>query len=137
MLIFPRAAYAQSLSPMTKDFQLPSGARGMRFTAAYLAETNAASTLDIKLQYHVDGATWSDLLTAAEVAIDFVQFTGVANQTLTVYPQGKVVAEDELTTVPTLAAFFPLPRQLRAVATMAGGTGPDTITFSLVGEELY
>ena len=134
MVIFPRAAYAQSLSPMTKDFQLPNGVRGMRFTLAYIAETNAASTLDCKLQYHVNDTTWSDLLTSAEAGIDFVQFTGVANQTLTVYPTGPA---EELATAPTLSALFPLPRQLRAVVTMAGGGGTDTITFSLIGEELY
>lgn len=134
MIIFPRAAYAQSSSPLTKDFQLPQGVRGMRFNLIYAAETNAASTLDCKLQYHVNDSTWSDLLTSAEAGIDFVQFTGVANQTLTVYPTGPT---EELTTAPTLSALFALPRQLRAVVTMAGAGGTDTITFSLIGEELY
>lgn len=134
MIIFPRAAYVQSSSPFTKDFQLPSGARGMRFNLIYAAETNASSTLDCKLQYHVHDTTWSDLLTSAEAGIDFVQFTGVANQTLTVYPTGPA---EELTTAPTLSALFALPRQLRAVVTLAGGGGADTVTFSLIGEELY
>lgn len=106
----------------------------MRFTLVYAAETNASSTLDCKFQYHVNDSTWSDLLTPAEAGIDFVQFTGVANQTLTVYPTGPT---EELATAPTLFALSSLPRQLRAVVTMAGAGGTDTITFSLVGEELY
>lgn len=134
MIIFPRAAYAQSLSPMTKDITLQPGVTGVRLTAAYLAETNAASTLDIKLQYHVNDNTWSDLLTPAEAAVDFVQFTGVANQTLVIAASG---AAEELTTAPTLKAVTHVPRQIRYVATMAGGAGSDTITFSLMQEELY
>lgn len=135
MIILPKAARAQSTSPVTTgSFQLPRGARGMRFTLAYLAETNAASTLDCKFQYHVDDSTWSDLVTPAESVVDFAQFTGVATQTLTVYPSGPA---EELTTAPTLFALMSMPQQFRAVVTMAGAGGTDTITFSLVGEELY
>lgn len=134
MVIFPRAAYAQSLSPMTKDLTLPPGVRGLRFNLIYAAETNASSTLDVKFQYHVHDSTWADLLTSAEAGIDFVQMTGVANQTLTVYPTGPA---EELATAPTLSALFAMPRQFRTVATMAGAGGTDTITFSLTAEELY
>lgn len=135
MIILPKAARAQSLSPITTgSFYTPAGVTGMRFTLAYLAETNAASTLDAKLQYHVDDTTWADLVTPAEAGVDFVQFTGVATQTLTVAATG---AAEELATAPTLKALSHMPRQWRWVVTMAGAGGTDTITFSLIGEELW
>lgn len=130
MQIFARAARLQSASPYTKDFQCRTGAA--RFTLAYTAETNAASTLDCKLQYW-SGSAWVDLLTPGEGAIDFVQFTGVANQTLTVGPVGPA---EELAVVPNLGAIAYLPRVLRAVVTQAGGAGGDSVTFALSMDEL-
>lgn len=135
MQILAKAARAQSTSPITTgSFALPKGCSGMRFTLAYLAETNASSTLDAKLQYHVDDNTWADYVTPAEAGVDFVQFTGVGTQTLTVAATG---AAEELATPPTLKALVHMPVQWRWVVTMAGAGGTDTITFSLQGEELW
>jgi hypothetical protein len=132
MIIFPKAARAQSISPVTKDFQLPRGSSGARFTASYTAEDNAASTLDIKFQRWT-GSAWTDLASSAETAIKFTQFTGVAEQELVVMGG----APDELTTAPTLSANLFLAGPLRAVATMAGGGGTDKITFSLIANPIW
>ena len=130
MILFPLAARTQTGSPYTKAFQCRTGAA--RFVLNYTAESAGTMTLDCKLQYWT-GTAWADLVTSAEAGIDFVQFTGVAVQTLTVGPEGPA---EELAVVPTLFALFPLPRVLRAVATVAGGAGGDTVTFSLTMEEL-
>jgi hypothetical protein len=136
MVILPSLARAQTLSPVNTDFRLPAFASGAIFRLNYSAETNAASTLDCKLQLWDDAAgAFFDLLTSAEAGVDFVQFTGVATQVLIVAPD--LGMADELATVPTLSARMPLPTKLRTVCTMAGGAGGDTITFSLSAIPLY
>jgi hypothetical protein len=136
MVILPSAARAQSTSPVNTEFRLPEGSRGAIFRLKYTAETNAASTLDCKFQaYDQAQAEFFDILTSAEAGVDFVQFTGVATQVLIIAPD--LGMADELATAPTLSAKMPLPRRLRAVVTMAGGAGGDTITFSLVAQPLF
>jgi len=115
------ASADRAVGTYTRDFAPPTWAKGVRLDVAYTAEGGAGSTLDFKIQYR-NGAkdAWADLTGGS-----LVQFTGVADNDLTVYPGLTAVANRLVTQVP-------LPRQLRAVATV----GTTSVTFAVEADFL-
>jgi hypothetical protein len=105
----------------TKEFMRPPGVTGVRVDIAYTAEGGATATLDFKLQYRdTSDSAWEDIPGAS-----VVQFTGVGENDLTVYPGLTAVANRLVTQVP-------LPKVLRAVAVV----GTDNLTFAASAEFL-
>lgn len=108
---------------------LSPDAGGALFYVNYTAEGGASSTLDAKLQYwDASEQAWDDLTDSAGNAIAFGQFTGVAEDTLKVYP-GLV----EKLTSTNRQYNAPLPRRLRLQAVV----GTSNVTFSAGFENLY
>lgn len=68
-------------------FYIGPEAAGVKIDINYTAEGGASSTLDAKLQtWDVSEQAWDDLLDSAGNAIAFGQFTGISEDSLTVYP---------------------------------------------------
>lgn len=105
----------------------PEGA-GVKLDISYTAEGGAGSTLDAKLQVWDSGTqAWEDLTDSAGNAVAFAQFTGISEDSLTIYP-GLI----EKLTGTNRHYNGPLPQPVRLLCTV----GTTSVTFAVSMVEL-
>jgi len=125
-LIYPSTL--TNVGTVTVPFYIGPEAAGVLINVSYTAEGGAGSTLDGKVQvWDASEQAWDDLLDSAGTAIGFAQFTGISEDSLTIYP-GLV----EKLTGTNRHYNSPLPAPVRLSFTV----GTTSVTFAVSIAEL-
>jgi hypothetical protein len=125
-LIYPSTL--TQIGTVNLPFYIGPEAAGVKIDINYTAEGGGTATLDAKLQvWDASEQAWDDLLDSAGTVIGFAQFTGVSEDSLTVYP-GLV----EKLTGTNRHYNSPIPAPVRLVCTVAAAT----VTFAVAIAEL-